>query len=71
MPSASSTNKVTVPSFAGLSMRQAMDAAMRAGLRVQVLGSGVDRAQAPAAGTRVAQGTEVVLRFSRTAEAQP
>ncbi len=57
--------KVTVPSFAGQSMRQAVQAAARLGLGVQVLGSGVDRAQAPAAGTQVAPGTEIVLRFSR------
>ena len=57
--------KVTVPSFVGQSMRQAVQTAARLGLGVQVLGSGVDRAQAPAAGTQVAPGTEVVLRFSR------
>ena len=56
--------KVTVPSFAGQSMRQAVQTATQLGLGVQVLGSGVDRAQAPAAGTRVAPGTEIVLRFA-------
>jgi cell division protein FtsI (penicillin-binding protein 3) len=62
---ASKGPKVTVPNFAGQTMRQALESAARLGLRVQVLGSGVDRAQAPLAGTRVAPGTEIVLRFTR------
>ena len=57
--------KVTVPNFSGQSMRQAVQTATQLGLGVQVLGSGVDRAQAPAAGTQVAPGTEIVLRFAR------
>ncbi len=35
------------------------------GLRVEPIGSGVEREQFPAAGTRVPVGTNVVVRFSR------
>jgi cell division protein FtsI (penicillin-binding protein 3) len=37
----------------------------RLGLRVQMLGSGMAREQAPVAGTMVPVGTEVVVRFAR------
>ncbi len=56
---------VTVPSFAGQPMRKAVETATRLGLGVRVLGSGVEREQAPGAGTQVPPGTEVVLRFAR------
>jgi cell division protein FtsI (penicillin-binding protein 3) len=36
-----------------------------AGLRVQPVGTGVARDQAPAAGTMVPAGTEIVVRFAR------
>ena len=35
-----------------------------AGLGVKVLGSGIARGQAPAAGTMVPAGTEIVVRFA-------
>ena len=57
--------RVSVPSFDGLGLRNAVERADAAGLRVQVLGSGLAREQAPAAGTLVPAGTEVVVRFSR------
>ncbi len=56
---------VAVPDFAGATVRAATERAGAAGLGVQVIGSGLARAQAPAAGTRVPAGTEVVVRFSR------
>jgi cell division protein FtsI (penicillin-binding protein 3) len=56
---------VAVPSFAGESLRQVVQSANSAGLRVQTVGSGIARAQAPAAGTTVPAGTEIVVRFSR------
>ena len=37
----------------------------RLGLRVQPVGSGLAREQAPAAGTMVPLGTEIVVRFTR------
>ncbi len=54
---------ITVPSFAGESVRQAVEKAEAAGLGVQVLGSGMARQQVPAAGTKVPKGTQVVVRF--------
>jgi cell division protein FtsI (penicillin-binding protein 3) len=43
----------------------AVENADRLGLRVEPLGSGLARDQAPAAGTVVPVGTEVVVRFAR------
>ena len=56
---------VAVPSFTGESLRQVVENANNAGLRVQTVGSGLAREQAPAAGTTVPAGTEVVVRFTR------
>ncbi len=56
---------VAVPDFAGATVRAATERAGAAGLSVQVIGSGLARAQAPAPGTRVPAGTAVVVRFSR------
>ncbi|MBS1800758.1 MAG: transpeptidase family protein [Acidobacteria bacterium] len=56
---------VQVPSFEGLSLRMVVEKADALGLRVQVAGSGLAREQAPAAGTTVPAGTEVVVRFVR------
>jgi cell division protein FtsI (penicillin-binding protein 3) len=57
--------RVQVPSFDGLSLRQVVEKAGGLGLRVQPTGRGLAREQAPAAGTSVASGTEVVVRFVR------
>jgi len=57
--------RVAVPSFSGDPLRGAVEAAAGLGLRVQPLGSGLARDQAPAAGTMVPVGTEVVVRFAR------
>jgi len=56
---------VAVPSFAGEALRQVIEQANGAGLRVQPVGSGIARDQAPAAGTMVPAGTQVVVRFTR------
>jgi len=56
---------VAVPVFTGKALRQVVQDAASAGLRVQTVGSGMAREQAPAAGTIVPEGTEVVVRFSR------
>ncbi len=56
---------VAVPDFAGATVRAATERAGAAGLGLQVIGSGLARAQAPAPGARVAAGTEIVVRFSR------
>jgi cell division protein FtsI (penicillin-binding protein 3) len=60
-----SAQRVAVPSFAGEPVRKVIEQAGEAGLGVQVLGSGIARGQAPAAGTMVPAGTEVVVRFGR------
>ena len=59
------SHQVAVPSFAGKSLRQAVVEASAAGLGLRVVGSGVARQQAPAAGTMVPAGTEVVVQFER------
>jgi cell division protein FtsI (penicillin-binding protein 3) len=57
--------RVTVPSFTGSALRKVVETAAGLGLRVEPVGSGLAREQAPAAGTMVPVGTEVVVRFSR------
>jgi cell division protein FtsI (penicillin-binding protein 3) len=57
--------RVAVPSFTGSALRKVVETAAKLGLRVEPVGSGLAREQAPAAGTMVPLGTEVVVRFSR------
>lgn len=57
--------QVAVPSLVGQSVRNAVEQAGSSGLGVQVLGTGIAREQAPAAGTMVPAGTEIVVRFTR------
>ncbi len=57
--------RVAVPSFEGVSLRTVLERAGATGLRVQPVGSGLAREQAPAPGTMVPAGTEVVVRFVR------
>jgi cell division protein FtsI (penicillin-binding protein 3) len=57
--------RVPVPSFEGAGLRGVVERADAVGLRVQAVGSGLAREQAPAAGTMVPAGTEVIVRFSR------
>jgi cell division protein FtsI (penicillin-binding protein 3) len=70
-PSAASSSvrvavqRVAVPSFAGKSLREVVEQASNVGLGVQIVGSGIARDQAPAAGTMVPAGTEVVVRFAQ------
>ena len=60
-----SAQRVAVPSFVGEPVRKVIEQAGSTGLGVQVLGSGIARGQAPAPGTMVPSGTEVVVRFGR------
>jgi cell division protein FtsI (penicillin-binding protein 3) len=46
-------------------LRRVVETAAALGLRVEPVGSGIAREQAPAAGTMVPLGTEVVVRFAR------
>jgi cell division protein FtsI (penicillin-binding protein 3) len=57
--------RVAVPQFHGAALRTVVENAGRLGLRVQTLGSGLAEEQAPAAGTMVPVGTEIVVRFVR------
>jgi cell division protein FtsI (penicillin-binding protein 3) len=57
--------RVAVPSFAGKSVREVVVQASGLGLGVQIVGSGIARDQAPAAGTMVPAGTEIVVRFAQ------
>lgn len=56
--------KVAVPVFDG-GLRNVIQKASAAGLRVQPVGTGLAREQVPAAGTMVPIGTQVVVRFTR------
>lgn len=60
-----STQRVSVPSFVGQPVRRVVEQAGTSGLTVEVIGNGLAREQAPAAGTMVPTGTEVVVRFTR------
>jgi cell division protein FtsI (penicillin-binding protein 3) len=57
--------RVAVPSFTGVGLRSVVETAAGIGLRVETVGSGIAREQAPSAGTMVPVGTEVVVRFAR------
>ena len=57
--------RVAVPDFRGNDLRTVVEKAGGLGLRVQTLGSGLAQGQAPAAGTMVPLGTEIVVKFSR------
>jgi cell division protein FtsI (penicillin-binding protein 3) len=60
-----STGGTLVPDFTGATVRAATERAGSVGLGLQVIGSGLARAQAPAPGTHVPPGTEIVVRFTR------
>jgi cell division protein FtsI (penicillin-binding protein 3) len=57
--------RVAVPQFEGAALRSVVESAGHLGLRVQTLGSGLAKEQAPVAGTMVPVGTQVVVRFAR------
>ena len=57
--------RVPVPDFNGAGLRGVVEQAGAVGLRVETVGSGLAREQAPAAGTMVPAGTEIVVRFAR------
>lgn len=56
---------VIVPSFAGKSVRAAIEMAEDVGLDLDVVGSGLAREQSPSPGTRVPSGAKVTVRFVR------
>jgi cell division protein FtsI (penicillin-binding protein 3) len=56
---------IEVPSFAGKTVRSAIETAQDAGLELEAIGSGVARQQSPAAGAHVAAGSRVTVQFGR------
>jgi len=58
-------SQLRVPSLLGLSVRQVIVEAARAGLEAEITGSGTAREQAPAAGAMVKPGTKIVVKCAR------
>jgi cell division protein FtsI (penicillin-binding protein 3) len=56
---------IVVPSFLGKSVRAAIEIAQESGLDLDAVGSGLAREQTPAAGSHVAAGSQVTVRFGR------
>jgi len=56
---------VVVPSLIGKPLREAVEMAQESGIELEVIGSGVARAQAPPPGTRIPAGARVAVRFAR------
>ncbi|HSA91589.1 MAG TPA: penicillin-binding protein [Terriglobales bacterium] len=56
---------VVVPSLIGKPLREALVVAQRAGIELDVVGSGVAREQAPPPGSRIPAGARVAVRFAR------
>ena len=56
---------IVVPSFSGKSVRSSIELAQSSGLDLEVVGSGVAQDQSPPAGTRVASGARIKVRFGR------
>ena len=54
----------TVPSLLGLSMREAIGTAHKAGFELQVVGSGTAREQQPPAGSYLPPGSKIAVRFT-------
>jgi cell division protein FtsI (penicillin-binding protein 3) len=57
--------RLRVPSLIGLPVRKVIEQAAAAGLEVQITGNGTVREQAPAPGSMVAPGTQIVVRCGR------
>ena len=55
---------LVVPSLLGKPVRAAVEMAQEAGFEIDVIGDGVAREQAPPAGTRIAPGGRVAVRFT-------
>jgi len=56
---------IVVPSFAGLSVRSAIELAESNGLDLDVIGSGLAQNQSPPAGSHVPSGARIVVKFGR------
>jgi hypothetical protein len=56
---------IVVPSFSGKSVRAAVELAQANSLDLDIVGSGLGMDQSPAAGSHVAAGSRVVVKFGR------
>jgi beta-lactam-binding protein with PASTA domain len=56
---------IVVPSFAGKSVRSAIELAQSSGLELDVLGSGLGQGQSPPAGSHVSSGARITVKFGR------
>ncbi len=56
---------IVVPSFFGKPLRAAIEAAQNSGIELDAIGNGVAREQSPAAGSHVAAGARVEVRFEQ------
>jgi beta-lactam-binding protein with PASTA domain len=56
---------ITVPSFAGKSVRSAIELAESSGLDLDVVGSGRGQEQNPPAGAHVPSGARIMVKFGR------
>jgi cell division protein FtsI (penicillin-binding protein 3) len=56
---------IVVPSFAGKSVRSAIELAEASGLDLEVVGDGLGQSQSPLAGSRVGSGARVTVTFGR------
>jgi cell division protein FtsI (penicillin-binding protein 3) len=56
---------IVVPSFAGKSVRGAIELAQDSSLDLDAVGSGLAQDQVPAAGSHVATGSRVTVKFGR------
>ncbi|MFB3917431.1 MAG: penicillin-binding protein [Terriglobales bacterium] len=54
-----------VPSFVGMSLRAAVEAAQQSGIEIEAHGHGIAREQSPLPGTRIPLGGRVAVRFAR------
>jgi cell division protein FtsI (penicillin-binding protein 3) len=59
--------EIVVPDFGGKSLREVAEDCLRAGFRLQSVGSGAAVQQIPPAGTTVSAGTRIQVRFSTRA----
>ncbi len=56
---------IVVPSFSGKSVRAAVELAQANGLDLDIVGSGLGMDQSPVAGSHVATGSRVIVKFGR------
>ena len=68
VPDAPELGDIPIPDFYGKSLRQVTEECLKAGLRLQSIGSGAAVQQLPLPGTSVRAGSRVRVRFSSKVE---